>query len=175
MPAINLVPPELKPKRSILALANLLKRTAIVGFSIFLTSLFVSVGGFLLVSNQLNRSFSHQENLKNSIEALEETEKRLVLVQDRLERANTVLAAATASEEIRVLENAVQTLPAGVSFLKAELTPSKAQFTISAATSSALSQFFASLLASGTFNRIELVSFTYSGELGYKAELALTK
>lgn len=175
MPAINLVPPEFKPKRSAVALANLLKRIAILGFSVFIASIIVSVGGFLLVSNQLSRSASRQEELKTQIEALEETEKRLVLVQDRLKRANAVLGLASASEDVRVLENALATVPPGVSFTKAELTPGKTQFTFTATTSSSLSQYFASILASALYKKVVLVSFIYAQELGYKAELALIR
>lgn len=174
MPAINLVPPELKPKRSILALASLLKRVVIVGLTAFLVSIAVAVSGFLLVSRQLSNAISHKEELKTSIEALEETEKRLVLVQDRLDRANKILAFPTSVEEIRILESVVQAMPEALSFTKAELTPAKTQVAILAGDSSSLSKFFASVQALQTFKQIELTSFNYSSG-GYAVELAFIK
>ena len=174
MPAINLVPPELKPKRSILALASLLKRVVIVGLTTFLVSTAVAVSGFLLVSRQLSKAISNKEELKTSIKALEETEKRLILVQDRLDRADKILASPASAEEIRILESVIQAMPEALSFTKAELTPRKTLVAILAGDSSSLSKFFASVQALQTFKRIELTSLIYSPD-GYKVELAFTK
>lgn len=175
MPAINLVPEELKPKRAIIELANYLKRIVIIGFVAFFVTVVVSVGGFLIVRNQVLGSIKRQNELKISIEALEETEQKLVLVQDRLAKADKIFGMDSLDVETSVLENILLNIPQGVNFKKADLKSGVTEITLIADTSSSLAEFLASILATGAYRRIEMTGFSYTPDTRYAFGLVLVK
>lgn len=175
MPAINLVPEELKPKRAILGLANYLKRVAIVGFVVFFVTVVVSVGGFLIVRSQLQESIKRQDELKVSIDALKETEQKLVLVKDRLEKVDKIFGLDFLDEEVSVLENVLLNIPQGVIFRKADLKSGVTDITLVADTSSSLAEFLASILATSAYRKIEMTGFSYTPETRYSIGLVLIR
>src|SRR4030042_2652884 len=99
MAAINLLPKDLLPSAGLIKTAKLLKNLLTLGFGIFTIVLVGLVAFFVLNSISLRSSTARQEELKNSIKALEQTEQGLVLVKDRLTKVKEVLAKDSGAEE----------------------------------------------------------------------------
>jgi len=98
----------------------------------------------------LNRSLSgtkqRQESLKTSIKALEQTEQRLVLVKDRLDKAESVISLANTSEEELALQQILSLIPDGVVFLKSSLSTEAIEVEVRAQDSITLSRLLSVLV-----------------------------
>ncbi|MCH7641080.1 hypothetical protein IID22_02715 [Patescibacteria group bacterium] len=174
MATINLLPKDLTPKESFVKLASTLKRASIIGFIALIVLALALLGGFAVLSRQLTTSSDDQSSLKSKIVALETTEQRLVLLQDRLERIDHDLAIDTASDEIEQLEKLTDLLPEGVTLQEVNLSPTSSTVAISTANSKTLSQFLAILLGSNIYAKVTLNSLSFNYLSGYSASLTLT-
>lgn len=171
--AINLLPKELTQKGPVVVLARKLKKVAIAALILFLISAVGLIGFFLFLSFQLRASVQRQEELKVSIKSLEQTEQRLILVKDRVEKAGKVLAIESASEEVEGLKGLVLSLPVEVSLAGASLSKEAIGVTIEAVNSASLVQFFASLTVSPNFDQIVLKSLNFNPDSGYTVSLGI--
>lgn len=171
MHGINLLPADLTPKKSILKLSSAAKKISIVGYSLVLISAVVFVGIFFMLSRQIQTSLSNQARLKSTISSLEQTEQRLILVKDRLEKVDKVLGSKSANQEIEFFDDLLSMFPEGVSLDEANLSAEGTKITLKMQKSSSLVEFLATLLSSGTYSHIELESFAYNSQTGYKVVL----
>lgn len=171
---INLLPTQLAPKSSVVKLVKLIKRGVIVGFSLYVIAAVGSIASFLFLSNRLETQSLSEDTLKISIKALEETEQRLLLVQDRLGKAEVVLGKATTKEEVASLDSFVGELPEGIFFTKAKLFPDRYVVNISSQSSEDLATLFSDLSVKKNYKEAVLTSYSYSEEGGYSVVLELS-
>jgi Tfp pilus assembly protein PilN len=172
---INLLATEFKPKGSVLKASNVLKKVALVGYVVFFTSGIASTGFIFVLKNKIKTSISYQDKLKTQIKALEQTEQKLVLVKDRLEKVGKVMAMSQVKEEISGVENIVNEIPEGVTMLNTNLTSGKIDMELSAANSYLLGEFLDVLRSQKGYQRIEIGSIVYSKETFYKVKVTLFK
>lgn len=174
MANINLLPIELAPKSSIIKLAKFLKKVALFGYILFTVSIVVAIAVFFLVNNQLKKAISEQEGLKVSIEALQETEQKLLLTQDRLKKSKLVLGMATAEDEIVALESFVANLPEGVVLGGSELSADNMNMSFSIKTSDAFSDLLAMMYESELFESIVISSASLTPSGTFEASFSLS-
>jgi len=174
MPGINLLPQELKPKGYALKASKSLRQFAILSIVI----LFLALIGFTVISVFLsiqNRSLANkEESLKNDIKSLEQTEQKLVLIQNRLAGIDKIVSNGSAREEIEILETIIEKNPQNISIVGAKIDSNQLIVSIEAADSSSLTGFY-SLLINSNFKYIELDSFNYDSANGYKVDIAISK
>ena len=168
MPVINLLPKDLVPREGVLKTASVLKKVLIIGFTGLIILIVSLIAVFLVLSGRYDDSIDRQKELKNQISALEQTEVRLVLVKDRLVKANQVLALDSAESEMTSLDSLIGILPDGIVVETADLRSAMSEMTLSAPNSSSLAEFLAKLISAGIYQRIELLSLDYSEAKGYE-------
>ncbi len=173
MTAINLLPKDLIPKEGVLKTSRLLRRVGFIGYVSLIIATIVFVAGFFYISRQVDSSVKNQQRLKQEISALKNTEVRLVLVKDRIKKAEQVLKLPSAMEEIENFDELINSFPEGIEIEDAVLSSNDSAITLIAESSSVLTRFFAELLSSGVYSHIALESFDFNQIGGYKVVLKL--
>jgi hypothetical protein len=174
MVSINLLPSDLKPTGYVLRLAANVKKGVVIGFILLLFSISVAVAFFIFLTSQLNKSKENKNQLVTQITALEQTEQKLFLIKDRLGKISKVLASESVTEEVVLLEELLNNLPSGIQIGGAEIFNNVLKFNTSFARSSDLTQFIRLLGALG-YKRVEIVSFSYGAQEGYRAGFNISK
>jgi len=174
MSTINLLPKDLTPKQGVVKVTELVKKIDIIGFSVLIAALVILIGLYFYINGKIDESKIRQENLKVEISALEETEVRLVLVKDRLQKAESVLSQDTAKDEIINLNSVTKILPEGVEIIQSTITQNTTTLIFNADNSSSLSKLLALLASSGIYRGIKLTSLKYNQLTGYSLSLELS-
>lgn len=174
MPAINLLPTELKPKGYILKFSKTFTSLAVAGLVLFLFSGVILTGAFLIISRKLNDSFSRQQELKNQIKAYQRTEQSLLLVKDRLSKINKIYTSPNSKEEIGILDEVLSILPEGVTLQDTKLFPDEAEISFILGDSYRFSQLLSNL-TDRNLKKVELASFALKPDQGYEVKLNLMR
>ena len=174
MPAINLLPKDLTPKEGVVKVADLIKKIVTIGFTGLIVSLIVLIASYFYINEKIKEAQKRQENIKIEISALEQTEVRLVLVKDRLQKAETILALDTAKEEINKLDLLFDLLPSGAEINETDVSLNGTTLIIHTDNSAILSEFLAKIVSSGIYSGIGLHSLQYNQFTGFILELMLS-
>jgi Tfp pilus assembly protein PilN len=175
MAEINLLSEELRPKKEFVKLANLLKKLAAVAVVLFFTSLLVVFGAFLILRNRIQVSKERGRDLISEIKALEQTEQRLLLTRDRLEKAEKVAGAKSTVEGTEMLAGLIGVLGEGVVFQRAQIEDDQTNIALVVDSSKTLSELLTSLVGLQTYKQIELLSLTFDPNKGYGLQFSLLK
>lgn len=173
MPAVNLLPTDLSPKSSAARISNFLKRASLAGLVLLVVSAAGLIGFFVFVSLQVRSSTSRQEQLKTTIESLNQTEQRLILTKDRLEKAKEVLGKETSMENVEKLGSLFTNVPEGIDLRGAEVSATKTELSFIARSSPGLTQILATILAGDYYKSVRLTSFSFNPTTGYVVSLDL--
>lgn len=173
MPAINLLPIELSSKGSVVKVSSLLKRVAIVGSVLLVLSAIGLIGFFVFVSFQVTSSTTRQEQFKTTIKSLQQTEQRLILTKDRLEKAKEVLGKETSIENVENLSELFLNVPEDVDLRDAEISATKIELSFVARSSSGLTRILATILSGDYYKTVKLTSFAFNTGIGYVVNLDL--
>lgn len=167
MSEINLLPQELKPRGSILKLSKNLKNIALLALVTLLLFVTLSLGAYFILDNRTSASTTNQEDLKQQIKALQQTEQRLVLIKDRLGKINSISKGPRANDEVERL-NIVSTLFPENTYVEAvELGVKNAAVVISSDTLDNIAAYLASVVSSGEYVQINLAFLEYDPKQGY--------
>ena len=173
--SINLLPEEFKPKGYILDLSRTVRKFAMVVVVFFLVVGLLALGSYFLLSYRINASIANQEGLKNQIKTLEQTEQKIVLVQDRLTKIKEIKSKSSIVEEIGTLESVLEKVGENVAVSQVELKPSVAKVVVSAGSSINLTRFLGDLNSSNMYSRVVMESLDYSATDGYEMNLSISK
>jgi hypothetical protein len=167
MSEINLLPQELRPRGSILKLSKNLKNIALLALVTLLLFVTLSLGAYFILDNRTSASTTNQEDLKQQIKALQQTEQRLVLIKDRLGKINSISKEPRANDEVERL-NIVSTLFPENTYVEAvELDVKNAAVVISSDTLDNIAAYLASVVSSGEYVQINLAFLEYDPKQGY--------
>jgi len=167
---INLLPQELKPKGSSLALAKTLKKIALILLLLFLVSSMTIISAFLLYDRKLNQSVKYQENLTKEITALQKTEHKIVLLADRIDKFSKISNLGSANKGVSILEKVSNHFSEGITFKDATLNADSTKIAVYSDNLENLSRFILELVSSNEFSSIYLTKLTFSKDEGYSAE-----
>lgn len=165
--AINLLPTDLTPKGPVVKLANTLKLISYIAFSVLVITGIGLIAFFVINSLSIRSTNSQNEELKTSIESLEETEQGIVLVKDRLNKAKSLLGEKSGREEAQALSNLMPQIGADATLIEAIVDKAEFETTFVTLSSSVLSQLMATVVVQDTYKGIELISFSYNPNAGY--------
>lgn len=172
--SINLLPNELRNGKTLTKNIQTFNRLIIALSFVFM--FLVSLGfGYLYIQDQnLKRSLEQQELTKNSITNLQQTEQKLVLIKDRLEKAKTIIDDRNTYETLKLYDAFVRSLPSDASFTGAEVEGDIRKISITVASSASLAQILDLLEQSeGVYQKIAINNLTYSEFSGYNLTLNL--
>ena len=172
MAKINLLPSDLGPKASILKLANLGKKVAVIISVSFLVFGILLVGYIVFLNVELRNSNNRQANLKNSITSLQATEQSLFLLKERIGKIRILMTKEPEDTVFGSTNSALFNVP-GVTFTHILVSADKTTVAGNSQSTSGLSSFFAGVLASETYKTIKLTTFSFNPKLGYVFGLEL--
>jgi len=173
MPEINLLPQELKPKGYAIKLSKTFRKVATIGLVIFFVFFLLFVAASIFLSYQTRNLKAKEVALKNEIVAHEQTEQKLVLVADRLQKISEIKSSDDAKQEVGIIQSVMGKNPQNIIIEEVTLTRDSAKLKISTDRSSNLTKFFTMIYTLG-FKKINLLSFDYSAALGYRVEISIT-
>ena len=169
--AINLLPTDLAPSSPVHKMADVMKRVGIGATVAFILFLLASGVYLIIISTQLRSSNTAQEQLISSIQSLEQTEQRVVLVKDRLQKAKTILGEKTAKTSLGDFETFQQGLPDAVVLTEVEISPDRSEATLLTSSSASLVQVMGTLFALDLYDKVQLKSFGFTPISGYLVTL----
>jgi type II secretory pathway pseudopilin PulG len=172
MPVINLLPKDLLPNAAALKTATLIKNLITLALAVFVIAVIGLVAYFSLNSLSIRNSNQKQDQLKNSIKSLEQTEQSLVLVKDRLTLLGQVNAMESGKEETANLSQIYSLIPAEARMSEAVIDKNKLDTTFIAPDTSTLSRLMASVVSATDYERVELLSFSFNPNVGFLASLS---
>lgn len=173
--AVNLLPKELKPRKYIVKISKVLTNVALIALLVFVISAAVITGVFIIISNRLSSSQEKHEELIIQIKALQETEQKIVLIKDRLEKVNKMKSKASASEKVDVLDDVIRISEGSAIVNAATLSDKKANVLVIVDGSLSLTKFLSGILISGGFEEIEMLSFEFKKDEGYEIEFGFMR
>lgn len=174
MPAINLLPKDLTPKEGVVKVSDLIKKIVTIGFTGLLISLLAFIGLYYYINEKIKEAQVRQEAIMIEISALEQTEVRLVLVKDRIQKSESILSIDTAEDEAVSLSSLLEILPVGSEIGSTVLSQSETTLVIDLPSSKTLSELLARLMSSGIYSTITITSLGYNQLTGYSVALRLT-
>lgn len=174
MPAINLLPKDLTPKEGVVKVSDLIKKFVTIGFTALLISLLAFIGFYYYINEKIKEAQVRQEAIMIEISALEQTEVRLVLVKDRLQKSESILSIDTAKNEVLSLSSLLEILPSGSEISQTVLSQNETTVVIELDSSKTLSELLARLVSSGIYSTITITSLGYNQLTGYSIALRLT-
>jgi len=168
--AVNLLPKELRPKKYIVKISKVLTNVSLIALLVFIISAITVTSVYFVISSRLNSAQEKHEELITQIKALEETEQKIVLIKDRLEKVNEMRSKISATERVDILDD-VLSISDGIAIVGGStLTSDKTSVLVSVDGSLNLTKFLSGLLLSGGFKKIEMISFTFDHKVGYAME-----
>lgn len=171
MASFNLLPDYLAPKGKYVKAANLIKRITLIGTVVLVIGIVAMLSAFYLISGQLKSSLAREEELKAVIKSLEDTERKIVLIRDRIGKVEGILAAPNASQQLTGFDEIVAYMPSEVGLVGANLTEVDTTTSLTAANSSSISEFFSRLVTSSSFRQIDLTNFNFRQDQGFTMDL----
>jgi len=175
MVEVNLLPSELAPKKSIVDIAKKLKKISTVGFIVFVVYVLSTVGILFIFSNRLNKLVQEENELKTSIKALEQTEQRLVLIKDRLDKASYAYSLPSSWGNLFDFKALVSEFPEGISWDKVSIKPKDLEFSVTTPNSISMSRLIEGLVKNELYTKVVLKGLNYdsfSGKFQMSFELS---
>jgi len=168
--SVNLLPKELKPKKYIVKISKVLTNVSLIALLVFIISAVTITGVYFVVSGRLKTSQEKHQELITQIKALEDTEQKIVLIKDRLEKVGEMKSRPSATERVDILEDVLNISDGIATVYGSTLTDDKASILVAADSSLNLTRFLSGILLTGGFKNIEMLSFDFNRNLGYEME-----
>lgn len=165
--AINLLPAELVPKGILTRVGNTLSSLVIAGFVVFFVFGLGEIALIIINSFQIGNLTNRQNQLRENIKSLEQTEQRLILVSDRVDKAKIIYEGESVGKAIDNLFKLILSFPGGVTLSAVETDSKKTSLSINSTDSTPLAQFMSGLVSGNFFENIRLSSFTFNPSTGY--------
>ncbi|MGD8744344.1 MAG: hypothetical protein PVJ52_01995 [Candidatus Woesebacteria bacterium] len=173
MKDFNLLPSELAPKTSVVRFARGVKRIAVIGYSLLILGIVVSLSVYYLYNRKLNEQVTKNEELKTSIKALQETEQKLLLTQDRLSKADEIFSKEKMLKKVQVARLLLAELPDEVEVGDISISDGGITIEMGSDSSDDLSEIIDTILAEEEFKAVVLNSFNYAANGIYSATFKL--
>lgn len=175
MREINLLPQEFRPKASFVKLAKTLNKIAIVSIFLLLISTFFLLVTFIFYSQKTKSLLTEKNELTKIIKALEDSEQRVVLVKDRVEKIRKVQEIPSAVEEVEVISGVSASLPQSIVLKNASLSQDKVELSLNGTSLIDMTNFFASLISNQNLKFVKIISFNFNSETGYTTQIQIQR
>jgi hypothetical protein len=172
---INLLPEEQKSDKLTFHLAIIAKNLAVVLFVLLFISVAVIAGILITQNSNLSQIESHQQELIASIKNLEQTEKNLFLLKERLAKIKTLFDFPQSQKDLTV---GIESLLGGdpeIMVSEIEISPEKTSLLVRSTASGKAGDYLEGLLASDLYQEIKLTAFSYNPAAGYSLNLEITQ
>lgn len=171
---INLLPPDLGPKASVLRLAAVLKKTIVGALTLFCFFSVLTIAYIVFLDIRIKKVGTENEVLKKSIKSLEQTEQKLFLVKDRLGIIKSLSGGQEKEAGFGGFERILTEGMSGVSLVQINALPGKIEVSGGFSLSRALGSFLEGILVNPDYKTVDLTSFSYNPVSGYSFELEVS-
>jgi hypothetical protein len=173
MANINLLPQEMGSNPKADKLVKKIKGYLVNELIILTLVVAAGLGAYFYYTNQVSLSEARVNDLKRQISSQESSEQKLMLIKDRVNKADSVLSKDATSTKIAQLELLLDIFPSGVSLNKADINEDRLEVELSAANTSSLVNFLSLVMNNGDYSRIDMVSLDYTNEKAFSITLDL--
>lgn len=175
MGRINLLPDSFKIKPSTVKTSELLKKIYIVLFVLIFISVATSIGLFYMYNSKIKDAETRKQSVITQIKALEETEQRLILVKDRLEKVEQISKASSAEKELKGFDFLVNDIDLYVVIERVVAENNSLTLNIKSNSTVETFDFLDSVEDSGEFSSIAIKSMRFNSGTGFETDMSLKK
>lgn len=171
MAIINLLPPDLTPKKSILKLANIFTKVSYTFVAILLVLIITIAGIFIINSTKLKKLEAEKTVLTQSIKEHEQTEQQVFLAKDRMAKIKEIWKVNSVSNSIEAFKKVLLLTDSNISIRSSDFSSSKSEITLEATSADSVSKFMGSLVTSDIYGSIILKNFSFNPNFGYRISI----
>jgi len=171
---INLLPKDLgsnKKQSKSLALA---KKISYGSIAIFVCVFAIGIGLNIFIFQNVSGIEKEQDELKQSITSLEETEYKLILTKDRIAKIQQILAARTAEEYYASQKELTDTLPETITVELLKIDGQKSLLQLNAVSSRDLVAFVETISSFENIHVVVMDELKFNPGKGYTIVLEIT-
>lgn len=177
MAAINLLPGELTTSKTVVKVTGLIKKILVPAIALYLISVIVMVAVIFVLNGDSKELAARQDVLISSIKNLEQTERSIFLLQERLSKIKNILTIESSKDglttNIQDLLTQSQNIQ-NIDISTINWVSGKIDLTATLSTSDQMEQFLKQLIESPFVKGINMKSFSFSPAIGYNLNLILT-
>jgi Tfp pilus assembly protein PilN len=170
---INLLPQELRPKRSVLKLSVTLKKIGLISVVFLVIGAVLITALIVFFTQRTQVSLDEQSKLTNQIKSLQATEQKLVLVRDRVQKINSIISKDSTKAQIMAFKTFLGLLPASAVLDTISVDPGGLEVRVGITTLDEVTGLFKAVTGSG-FSLVKLTGFSYSKD-GYGLVFNISK
>jgi hypothetical protein len=167
MANINLLPPDLVPKTSVIKISSLILNFVYAGIALFLVLIVGLAALFIFNSTKIKSLTTKKTNLETSIKSFQDTEQQIVLAKDRIGKILNIWESPTAGKGLPFFSKLNDLFSQGVNIVDAKISSAAIEATMVTSNSQNVTKFLTMLISSDVFKSVLLKSFNYSPTIGY--------
>jgi Tfp pilus assembly protein PilN len=171
MKLINLLPIDVSAGKKALRTASNFKKIVLAGYVLFLFLGGIAGAYFVVSSAGINNLRNEEEQRKQKINSITETEQGFFVIRDRLAKAKSVLAERKTEEGLEKFEKLTSILPSDMVISDVEIEAEKGEINLVAHSSKAVQTFLDSLIDQNLYQDVVLKSLTFNPNIGYLVSL----
>lgn len=168
---INLLPKDKEVSKKSQRISGIANKIALV-FTVISLAV-VSIGGatFYFLNQRLDALKAEKETYENSILSLQSTEAGLILLKDRLQKTENILAARSVESAFEKQQAIISYSPSSVEIEKSDVDVSGSTLKIVVPESQDLLALLSRLQANPDYQSLVIKEFTFDGQNGYSLEM----
>jgi len=171
---INLLPAEYIPKTSSIKLVSKLKSILMIGYGLFTLFLAGMIGYIFLLRSDVEKINAKNSNLSVQVESLEGTEQRLVLVRDRLVKAQDIYSTENIYQKLDAYDKFRSLILGLVEISDVKINKSDTKITTKSTNSSNMAEFLSKLAASNLYTSARMTDFNFTPTAGFFITVQIT-
>lgn len=170
MADFNLLPKDKTLSEKAIKTNKLLTKVAIATGVAFLLITAAGTGAYFLLNHQLNVAKQKQSDLTTSVQNLQSTEAGLILIKDRVQKVDSVLAARSSETSFEKQKSILDSAGGDISFKTSDIDTSRSVLELSSTSSLELLNLMQKLNARDDFATLYLNELLFNPLQGYTAK-----
>lgn len=168
---INLLPKEKEASKSTKKISGVVNKIAL-GLTVAFLIVAISGGAtYYLLANRLKTLKEEQQTYRSNIQNLQSTEASLVLLKDRLQKTQDVLAQRTVENAYEKQQAIITYRPSVLEVEKSEVDVSSSKLKITMPESRDLLALLSYLYSNSDYQSLVIKELTFQGQTGYSLEM----
>lgn len=172
---INLLPVELSRGKEVNALLSKLKVASIIVCTILLLTSMAGLAYVVLTKKSVDEMVVTRDKVKSEVLTLEASERRLVLLKDRLEKIIEFRNADVSAPQLENQKKVMDILPSEVTIVGSRIDAADAKIGLNSPTLAPLTLVTQRLLSEKLVSQLAISNITYNPTTGYQVYLDFNK
>lgn len=174
MTNINLLPSEFKLKEPVTKVVKIFKKLNTILAIVLVISALAVASSYFIISNQLTGFKKQNDKLLQSVKALETTEQKTVLIQDRLEKLSKIEKSDYAQEEFLAFDEFLKTKSGDIHISETVLDETGVTLGLRMQDSRVLAEFI-DYVESMSYSNFQVSSLTFDPEKTFNLGIRFVK